>query len=324
MTSPTQPDERSSKNDHRPALDRFIQRLVGAISRSPLLKIRPTKTGKLLDSVRFEQIRLGLSDEVLQGVTDGTKPVPIQLDLRALKERGGQDAVGDSPQEDNKRASDRLGLEHVGIYKILERMSRDAELVQRETGRHALWLGFPLLYAAAGDSDIPAPVFLWPIDVRIDLPRQGRVLVGRNETIAPQFNRAMSAWLKRQLEVQLDNLAAEELSQFDLDAVEDELHFIAGRFHPTPPMIDCGALLQATPSLKSLDPKGGPRFYNSAVIGYFRWQNEAILADLETLRSRKGCPGVAGEFLRGTEVPRAEVPVPREEDRFLVCEADFS
>jgi hypothetical protein len=127
------------------------------------------------------------------------------------------------------------------------------------------------------------------------------------------------------MQVQLQNLGGAALSEFDMDAVEDELHFIAGAFHPTLPVIDCGALLEAIPSLKSLDPKEGTRFYNAAVIGYFRWQNEAILADLETLRTHNDCPGVAGDILRGAELARpAEVPVPTENDRYLVYDADFS
>src|SRR5262249_9074091 len=141
----------------------------------------------------------------------------------------------------------------------------------------------------------------------------------------PQLNRAMSESIHRQLGVQLLDLGGQELSQFDIDDVEEELRALAGRFHPTLPALDCGALLEPVPSAKALDPKDSPRLFNSSVIGYFRWQNEAILADLETLRGRDNCPGVAGAVLSGADLPRpAEVPAPPEEDRFLVYDADFS
>src|SRR5260370_30963315 len=106
-------------------------------------------------------------------------------------------------------------------------MSRDAELVKRETGRHALWLGYPLLYAAAGESDILAPVFLWPVLVVVDYRRQVRVVIRRTETLPPQFNQAMSSWLQRQLDVELPNLPGEDLSAYDIDAIGDALRSIA-------------------------------------------------------------------------------------------------
>jgi very-short-patch-repair endonuclease len=313
---------------HKPILDHFIRRLIGAISQSPLLKARPSKTGRLLDCHRFEEVKKCLSDDVLQGVIERSKPVAVQLDLRALREREKQDHPGSllfAAQDDEVEINAGIAQEHLRIYQVLERMSRDAELLKRETGRHALWLGYPLLYAAGRESEILAPVFLWPILVRIDLRRQGRVFIERDATISPQFNRAMSSWIHRQFDVQLQTLNGAELSDFDMDAVEDELHLIAARFHPTLPGIDCGALLEPIRSPKNLDPKEGPRFYNSAVIGYFRWQNEAILADLETLRDQNECLGVCGDFLRGTDFPSPiQMPAPPEEDRFLVCDADFS
>jgi hypothetical protein len=80
----------------------------------------------------------------------------------------------------------------------------------------------------------------------------------------------MSAWLSRQLQVQLPDISGGELAEFDLDDVQDELQSIACQFHPSLPMIDCGDQLQPIPTPKSLDPKFSPRLYNSAVIGYFK------------------------------------------------------
>ncbi len=172
-------------------------------------------------------------------------------------------------------------------------------------------------------------MFLWPISIRFDYRRQGRVYIGRDEktkaSLAPHFNRPMSEWIRRLLEVQLPDFTQAELSEFDLEGVDNEIRNIAARFHPSPPMIDCEALLEPVPSLRDLDPQKSPRFFHSAVIGYFRWQNESILADLESLRGQVDCPGLGGDILSGRELPKPPpAEPPSEEDRFLVYDADFS
>ncbi len=84
MTTPSQPGKQTASG-HRPVLAKFNQRLIGAISQSPLLRIRVSKTGRLLDCWRLEQVTPGLSNELLEAVLDGAEPVSVQLDLRALK-----------------------------------------------------------------------------------------------------------------------------------------------------------------------------------------------------------------------------------------------
>src|SRR5262249_7762952 len=153
------------------------------------------------------------------------------------------------------------------------------------------------------ESDILAPIFLWPVNVRVDYRRQGRVFISRADKIPPQFNRVMSAWVQRQLGVQLHTTGSSELSEFDIDSIERELRQLEYQFHTRPPELDCGQLLHAVPSTKALTPKESPRFYNSSVIGYFRWQNEAILADLEALRDQRECDGLAGDLLCGDDLP---------------------
>ncbi len=331
MISPPQPENQPASG-RKPVLDNFIQRLIGAISQSPLLRARLSRTGRLLDCCRLEQVTSGLSKELLEAVLDGAKPVPVQLDLRALREGNrseGADPLRVEPEPDEEQIDERVAQEHLRLYKTLEKISRDAELVKRETGRHALWLGYPLLYAEASASDILAPVFLWPIFIRFDYRRQGRVFIGRageqQSRLPPQFNRAMAAWLSRQCGIRLDAFSEAELSEFDAEAVEKELEGIAAQFHPNLHRIDGKGLLESIPSLKSLDPHRSPCYYHSAVIGYFRWQNEAVLADLESLRKQDECPGVARAFVCGADLPAApQVQPPTEEDRFLVCDADFS
>src|SRR5438477_318861 len=85
--------------------------------------------------------------------------------------------------------------------------THNAELAKRETGVHALWLGFPLLFVSADDRAndqwILAPVFLWPISIDLDLRHEGRVRIGRyrephtKELGDPQFNLALYTWVSQ-------------------------------------------------------------------------------------------------------------------------------
>src|SRR5437773_5788281 len=150
MTSPP----RSGKMPpgcHKPILENFIQRLIGAISQSPLLKTRVSKTGRILDCYRLEQVTPGLSNDLLDGLIDGSDPVEVQLHLRALQETESEKAepLFEGKDEHEEKFEDRIAKEHLQLHKTFERMSRDAELVNRETGRHALWLGYPFLHANA-------------------------------------------------------------------------------------------------------------------------------------------------------------------------------
>jgi len=42
--------------------------------------------------------------------------------------------------------------------------------------------------------------------------------------------------------------------------------------------------------------------FNSAVLGIYRWQNEAILADLEQLKNLEQIDGVASGFVSGAHL----------------------
>jgi hypothetical protein len=279
----------------------------------------------------LEQVELGLSGKLLEAVTNGAE-LHVQLNLAALKGSNkpeGADPLFVDEEDDKERIDDPVAQEHLRLYHAFERMSRDAELVKRETGRHALWLGYPLLYATAAENEILAPVFLWPVFVQIDLRRQGRVRIGRavaqKATLPPRINRPMAEWIQRKFGFQLPDYNEADLAEFDLDAIDKELEKIANTFHPSLSKIDVHVPLVSLPAPKELDSRKSPRFFHSVVMGHFRWQNEAILADLDELNKKDECVGVAAGFVSGTELPRPEdTQTPPEGDRFLVHDADFS
>src|SRR5262249_36309467 len=147
----------------------------------------------------------------------------VQLDLSALTESDkpeGADPLFVKETGDEQQVDDPVSQEHLRLYHTFEKMSRDAELVKRETGRHALWYGYPLLYATAGESEILAPVFLWPVFVQIDLRRQGRIRIGRameqKAALPPRLNRPMTEWIHRRFGFQLPDYSEPELAEFDL------------------------------------------------------------------------------------------------------------
>jgi primosomal replication protein N'' len=224
-----------------------------------------------------------------------------------------------------------LDDDHRQLYDLLDRrIRRHAELAKRETGVHALWFGYPLLYLKTGEGDaeqwILAPVFLWPIQIQPDLRYEGRLRFRRDrESGMAQFNRAMANWVRRQLQLELPLPSQEELLELGWNELGLHLRAIAEQFS-TPPTVEYGTTFQGIPSPKQLEAEISPRLFNSAVLGYVRWQNEAILADLEAIKDEAQPQGVVGGFLTGAKpAPEASKhEPPAEEDRYLVRQADFS
>lgn len=87
---------------------------------------------------------------------------------------------------------------------MLVRIMRYGALAKRETGIHAIWLGYPLLHVAIAETEplqyLLAPVFLWPVKIEAVRRHQGRYTVSRDiEVGAAKFNGAMAAWIKNKL-----------------------------------------------------------------------------------------------------------------------------
>jgi len=266
--------------------------------------------------------------QLLRGVVDGEPAAPIELRLRFSHAHA--DGGEDDEEERQESPDDKIVREHRAIYDALDRrMRRFAELVKRETGVHSLWLGYPLLYVVVGEGDaqqwILAPVFLWPISIRPDLAHEGRVVVARDSGAgAVKFNRAMAGWISRQLNFELLGPEEDKLDRFSWSDLKASLLSLSKQFGD-PPSLECDRPLEPVPSAKLLNPQHSPRLFNSAVLGIYRWQNEAILADIETLRDLEQIVGVASGFTSGEQLPQpAETACPPEADRYQVYDADFS
>ncbi|HUS58096.1 MAG TPA: AAA domain-containing protein, partial [Planctomycetota bacterium] len=279
-----------------------------------MLRVQTSRTGKLLDCVRLRVVDPVLPERIIQSIVGGDSPVNVTLRLRS------------NLTEPESRAI----REQMVLYEMLDKsIRRYGELAKRETGVHALWFGYPLIYASAdveeGVASILAPVFLWPISIEPDLRHEGCIRIGFAPNAGgPRFNLAMSTWIRRQLDVELSAPDEEQMIDLDWEGVKEYTLALAGHFRDSP-SINFAGPLQPVPVCKELAGGRSPLLFNSAFLGYCRWQHEAILADLESLGSIEQYPEVAGSFITGTVLSEpAEGKPPSEEDRYVVCQADFS
>lgn len=311
-------------------LDKFKQRLLAGITRSPLLKSTVSRTGRLLDCHRLETATEGLCQKLVRSIVDNGSAVRIDLSLRLPGLNAGTE---DSQEEQDELVAEplRQAREHRAIYHSLERMRRRGELVSRETGVHSLWLGYPLLYVVTGEADsqqwILAPAFLWPITIRPDLRVEGRIVVSRARNAGePRFNRVMAGWVQRQLNLQLQSPDEDDLEKLHWPELQAHLRCLAKQFRDSP-HIDCEAPLEPIPNAKLLSPQQNPRFFNSAVLGVFRGQHDALVLDIDALKGMDRVEGICSGYVSPTETKPIVCGVserPPEHDRYQVYDADFS
>lgn len=286
----------------------MIRRLHASVSRSPILRVPAGRGGRMLDCARLRALGAETPSKLLRGIVGGQG---VTLDFSA----------GEKNQEE-ERALIRSAL--------VRDIRRYAELSERETGVHALWLGYPLLYARSpgegDDGEVLSPVFLWPVNVTADLGHEGRVKVTpASDESDPRFNLTLAAWLRRQFKIEAEAPTQEQLEELKWEDVAQWVAKLGGQFTPAA-QASLEGELTAIPPMSSLSGRGGPAVLNSAAMGYFTWQNEAVLADLEGIKGKAAeCSGVVTGFAFG-ELPAKpqRMEAPSEYDRWVVCDADFS
>jgi primosomal replication protein N'' len=299
-------------------LDAFRDRLLAAINRSSLMKVSITKTGSLLDLRRLEILKPGLAHDVLQTLI-GDRPVNIDFSWRFATPQVTE--VADQESDDGPTVHSQKLIE-----AVFTRIVRKSLLAKRELGIQAVWLGFPLLHIMIGDDkskkQLLAPVFLWPVAIQPDERREGRYRLCRDGL--PRFNRAMAVWTKNNLKVVLDEPTEEEVAALTWEKLPLHLARLAEALDLTVP--SPVEQIKAVPSLKSLQDKANRNLFASAVLGFFRWQNERLLADVESIKDFAECTGPIESYVSG-DSKRPSPPitlVPSVEDQYLVDDADFS
>jgi len=223
-----------------------------------LLKAHVSRTGRLIDCSRLSIVSSELPLQILCSVIENGPPVDIDLSSPTAN---GLPPTPLFSQNDPTAKQGDIERECDLIYGALDkRISRHAEVAKRETGVHALWLGYPLLYVATTVEDrkqhILSPVFLWPVSVQSDFRREKHIQVTRlkeaKEAIDPVFNLAMVAWVKRQCGFDIRVPDKEQMQELDQEAVNALVQELANQFSP-PLSIDLGPSLSQVPSAKQLD-----------------------------------------------------------------------
>jgi primosomal replication protein N'' len=319
---------------HR-VIQNFHDRLTAAVSRSPLLKASISPTSRLLDCSRLRVVAEELPETLLDVVVEGQKALPIDLRLKVSKASTPIVSPGRTDRIDGKADDVAAGKsrekELQQLYHLLDqRIHRHAEQAKRQTGVHAIWLGYPLLHVSTGIQDtapwLLAPVFLWPVSVEPDARHSGRILIGRDSAAGPpQFNRVMASWIRRQFQLQLIIPNDESLEDLDRAAIRRFLTDLSNQFED-PPQVDCHGKMQSVPSTKLLMDRLGHRLFHAAVLGVFQSKDEAVLADLDAMKNMDLGDGLVAAFADGKQLPTVveTAAPPPEEDRYLVSEADFS
>lgn len=324
----------------------FRARLAGAVAQSPLLRVRIRKTGRLVDFNELARVAalssplscLRCLHESRAAATycarcgrEIWRDRPRQALRSIIDERAGIGLTlrsgGSARHSRAEPESDETTSAQVLLFDALERrIRRHAELAARETGVHALWLGYPILHARGADAEqqVLAPLFLWPIAVEADIRRQGRFRI-RREPLAgvARVNTPLLGWLKRVLGVELRGCEDGEVGELDWAAAVRQLERVCAVFAPALEF-DPHSPLVAVPSGAALPTGSSPRLLNSAFLGYVHWPNEALAADLEQIAlGEKMSDGL--EAVLGDSRPiEADSEVPGESDRFLVRTADAS
>ncbi len=297
-------------SSHASLLDVFQQRLNAAVNRSPLLRLSSGGT-RLLDCARLAEV---------------DPDAPRQLLDSILSNRGG--LLAQFRMQAEAEWSRRQAESHKTLYELLERrIRRQAELARRETGVPALWLGYPLFSCGAkqGDSEraVFAPLLLWPLAIEPDLRHAGRLRLKRDGGAGPvRVNRVLWAWLQRHWQVEPAQPDAQTLAANEWPGLPDYLAEFAASFEG----LSCPDWSEVPGPLDPRAGRGGPpTLHHSAALGYWRWPNEAILQDLEALKSRTTPSAPLSALLDAESPPTSPPPSPPpEEQRYLVFDADFS
>ena len=300
----------TESRDVKSVLQHYLQRLQEAISRSPLLHATPSKmgSGSKLDLTDLERFGEGSAITLIDKV----------LNRRSYR------IFPRKPKYDLEEDVEEIERDQVRIFRQMERyLIRTADKIERETGNRSLWLGYPLLYLTDPSDrmrSILAPVFLWPIRARIDSSRPLCVEVEFDKQAdAPSLNGILKAWIKtkwgfelseqetptsrQDLANALTNIFA-DLNDLQIDPAADELQLI--------------------PKKKDVPPDWSPRILNASVMGVMRWQNQALMNDIQDLLELDEFDASLPIFLTGQVTPKKNpVAYENEEDRHHVTEADY-
>jgi len=293
-------------------LDSFVTRLLQGVSRSPLLKAFPTKAVKRIDLERLRIISSDAPERVVSGILGPTGDARLRFEKFA--------------------SSDKEGEESRELFSILKtKLSREAQLVFRETGMRTLWLAYPILHVPYPGGDpgefLLAPLFLWPLRILASGMVEGELIIARDpDGGPPRFNRAAMQWIRRYLDFDpAEPSAAAVRDAESTEDVETLCQTLCESFNPPIAVKLSGSKIAPIPIRAALSGQSQPSLLSAGLIGLIQWENQELLRDLETLRTKEDIGGAADDFLRDAERrPSLSIAPPNDVDRYLVTDTDLS
>lgn len=292
-------------------LRHYLERLNAAISRSALLNVSPGPLGRgaRIDLTHLDLYEDGLADRLLRRLLSGRHEVAVKQNWQIW-------------DDDEDRETELTKL-----YRQIERkLIRDADKIERETGNRSLWLAYPLIYVANPqdrEQSILAPVMLWPMKVKLDHSRQWALSISRDKTIEePEYNRVLRAWVERRLGLKLEPPSTAPKTPEDLtDHLKQWMVALQGEELP-----DLSQPIKSVTQKRDISKQQRPRIFHSAVLGVMRWQNQAVMDNLEELlKLRYFEYDCFTDIVSGKDATQAHASLRvTEDDRHHVSEADYS
>lgn len=261
------------------AIGRLRDRLVSGDGRSPSVRLRGPRSGRVFDVVALEEARIGQAERAVNAVRAGKEAQLVDATLAGTH-----------------RTAEALARELVTLYR--EHASR-----LEETGANDLALGMPLLSGHAGGYFVRGPLVLYPVDL-VSSGRGARSFSVRASTDRePVANQALlrQVFAKRgfaypdELAARFDELACdlatgrermiEELAKVGLVAEQ-----LASALVP----LEAGAEAAEASGPNEL------RFEECAALGFFPQSGSALLQDYD---------GLLQDLEQGTRSPREVLAV---------------
>lgn len=325
-TPQTTPIARLRPDQLRPMLQTFTERLYDTVNRGPILRCFATKSSRSrVDVTKFRNSdtqQLALDDGVGTQISDGADAL-----------------VRDLIRHDNAKFRLQLDISHPDseireknlalYYAITQGIVRGADAIYRETGLKSLWLAYPfLLIRDIADPEnrrsILAPLYLWPVEISASLARQGELHIRRNPDAGPPIlNRILAHWARTKLavdipQVELDSNGDGEVGISELQAAVDEML----RGIPRLEMCSLSDPLMRLPTRTDAESLPQPAVINSAVLGLFVSENQALIDNLEKLQHVEDVDEPLDSLLANRQVPPESAPLPPERERYLVTDSD--
>ena len=319
-------------------IKKYLDRLHESLNRSALLSAFPPKRAtSRLDLHRLSCLDKDLPTEFLELlIYNKNASITLQFKYDELTELSQEIERLEENQEPvpDELIQKRENLKQIATLHAIfaKKLTRESDFIFRETGLRSLWLGYPLAYLTVPSSarkpkKILAPIFLWPIKIKTNLAKQGEVVVSRDvDSGTPIYNKAFDLWCTKYLGVNPDDPHKDDLVEISKSDMQDLINEIFKGFSNPPRLIDEYGI-KPIPTRDTLSREAGnQKILNSAILGVIKWENQAVMSNLEEMLGFKDYPiittGILGGDFNDEYDKDKQIIDEGESTRYHVCKTD--